>query len=69
MERLNRNLDGIYFRVKRNDKWENVCFSDMTDKEVDEVMSGRSIEWLQNMCKILGRRIREIGDELDLVCD
>ena len=30
---MDRNLDGTYFRIKRNDKCENVCFSDMTRDE------------------------------------
>lgn len=38
IERLNRNLDGVYFRVKRNNKFENICFSDMTEDETDNWM-------------------------------
>lgn len=30
---MNRNLDGYYFRVKRDGKWDNICWSDMTDEE------------------------------------
>ena len=29
------NLDGVYFRVKRNGKWDNICFSDLTEDEQD----------------------------------
>lgn len=25
-----RNMDGVYFRVKRDGKYEPVCFSDLT---------------------------------------
>lgn len=64
----NRNLDGIYFRVKRDGKWDNVCFSDLTDKEMDAVLEGRDIEWLKSVCKILGRTIKRIGDEFDICC-
>lgn len=66
---VNRNLDGVYFRVKRNDEFEIVCFSDMTEEEMDKILEGRNEAWLRNMCKILGRTIRRIGDELDIQCE
>ena len=66
---MNRNLDGIYFRVKRDDKWLNVCFSDLSDDEMEEVMQDRPVEWLKDMCKILGRTIRDIGDQLDIAME
>lgn len=31
---MDRKLDGVYFRIKRNDKWENVCFSDLTEEDM-----------------------------------
>ena len=58
---MNRNLDGVYFRVKRDDHWQNICFSDLTEKEMDNVMKDKSEEWLRNMCKILGATIKDIG--------
>lgn len=63
---MNRNLDGVYFRIKRDDKWQNICFSDLTDSEMEEVMKNRPDEWLKDMCKILGKTIRDIGDQLDI---
>lgn len=64
-----RNLDGVYFRVQRDDKWDNVCFSDLTDTEKVEVMKNRDTEWLKSMCIILTNTIRKIGDEFDIVAD
>ena len=64
-----RNLDGVYFRVQRDDKWDNVCFSDLTDTEKVEVMKNRDPEWLKSMCIILANTIRKIGDEFDIVTD
>ena len=61
-----RNLDGVYFRVERNGKWKSVCFSDLTEEEMRHQIGDRSIEWLQELCMILGRTIRHIGDELDI---
>lgn len=62
-----RDLDGVYFRLERDGKWHNICFSDLTEKEMDKVMSGRNEAWLRSLCKILGKTLRDIGDQLDLV--
>lgn len=64
-----RNLDGYYFRVQRDGKWQNVCFSDMTEDEQDEVLIGRSTAWLKSLCKGMASVVRDIGDEFDIVCD
>lgn len=69
VNQIKRNLDGIYFRVKRDEKWDNVCFSDMTQDEMENVMNNRDIDWLKSMCVQLGRTIRDIGDQLDIVCE
>ena len=63
---MNRNLDGVYFRINRDDTWQNICFSDLSDDEMEEVMNGREVAWFKSMCKILGKTIREIGDQLDI---
>lgn len=42
MEIEKRNLDGAFFRVKRDDKWQNICFSDLTDEEMDAVLNGQT---------------------------
>lgn len=62
-----RGQDGVYFRVKRGKHWESICFSDLSDEEMDKVLEGHSVEWLKKMCKILGKTIKRIGDEQDIV--
>ena len=66
-----RNLDGVYFRVERGDKWLNVCFSDMTREERNCVLEGRNECWLKELCNILADTLRDIGDAFDIVggCD
>lgn len=64
-----RNLDGIYFRVKRDYKWDDVCFSDLTDEEREEVMNNKNVEWYKSMCRILANTIRNIGEQFDIVAD
>lgn len=68
MSRRNRELDGVYFRIKRDDKWENICFSDLTEEEMYKVLEGRDTEWLKSLCIILGKTLREIGDYFDIGC-
>jgi len=63
---MNRNLDGICFRVKRNGEWESVCFSDLTFGEMREVLADYSKESLTRMCISLGHAIKEIGDAFDI---
>lgn len=64
-----RNLDGVYFKVYRDGKWDNVCFSDLTQEEMENVMKNRDVDWLKSLCIQLGKTIRKIGDELDIVCE
>lgn len=66
---MNRKLDGVYFRIKRDDKWQNICFSDLTEDEMDDVLKDRDPEWLKSMCVILGKTIKKIGDDLDIEMD
>lgn len=63
----NRNLDGLYFRVERNGKWRNICFSDLTPEERYENMKDKDKEWLKSTCDYLADRIREIGDHFDII--
>ena len=37
MSKMQRNYDGIYFRVQRDGKWQNICYSDMTQRERGEI--------------------------------
>lgn len=64
---MDRKLDGVFFRVNRNGKWQSVCFSDLTDEEMDEVLEAKSREWIKSLCKILGKTIKQIGDELNIM--
>ena len=43
-EIMDRNLDGIYFRVQRDEKWVNACFSDLTQEEMERVMGNRDVD-------------------------
>jgi hypothetical protein len=64
---MNRGLDNVYFRIIRNGKSENVCFSDLTNDEMDEVLEGFDIMNLKDLCKILGKQLRSVGDQFNLI--
>lgn len=62
-----RKLDGVFFRIKRDGQWHNICFSDLTEAEQNHVMAGRSEEWLKSLACILADVIRKIGDQFDIM--
>lgn len=65
--KMNRNLDGAYFRIERNGKWESICFTDLTMEERNKVMEkNKDVQWLMSMCNYLADTIREIGDALNI---
>jgi hypothetical protein len=59
---IERNLDGIYFRIERDGKYINRCFSDLTDKEQTESISRYDNAALQRICKLLAGVLRDITD-------
>jgi len=63
---MKRNLDGVYFRIKRDKRWDNICFSDLTDEEMNQMMENRTEEWLKSLYKILGETMRDIINTFDL---
>lgn len=64
---MDRNLDGYYFRVERDGRWESVCFSDLTEEEMDVVLQGRNEQWLKSLCKGLGVSLKKLGDTFNIV--
>ena len=61
-----RNLDGIYFRVNRDGKWVNRCFTDLTVEEREDVCGGKGSEWLKSLAFHLADVLRTIADMLDI---
>lgn len=64
---MNRNLDGCYFRVQRDGKWQNICFSDLNEQEREEALRDRNAEWLKSLCGHLADRLMLIGEQFDIV--
>lgn len=77
MTKIQRNLDGIYFRVKRDGRYENVCYSDMTAEERDEIAALREknatpeeqAAWWRSMANILADQLYDMGEQFGVVCE
>lgn len=63
---MDRELDGVYFRTFREDKWDNVCFSDLTEEEMNEVLKNKDKEFITGLAIILGKTIKVLGDTFDI---
>ena len=63
-------MTGIYVRVKRNDKWENVEFELLTDKEMEEFIAVKQAlkqdgwRWVITYAKYLRDTIKPLMDGL-----
>lgn len=64
---IKRNLDGCYFRVRRGEKYEDLCFTDLARDEQETVLKDRSPEFIVGLTLHLAKIIRQIGDEFDLI--
>lgn len=63
---MNRNLSGIYFREKIGDKWENVCFEELSEESQDRILAEKNPEFIKNLAKMLAKTINEIGNQFDI---
>lgn len=59
---MNRNLDGIYLRVKRDGNYQPICLSDMTKEELEETLNPERGEWLKGAVIHLALTLHAIGD-------
>ena len=64
---MDRNLDGIYLRIKRGEKYEAVCLSDMTEEELEANLREDKGAWLKGAVIHLALTLHEIGEMCDLV--
>ena len=64
---MNRNLDGIYLRIKRDGKYQAVCLSDMTADELEETLDPGRGDWLKGAVIHLAGQLRAVGDKFNIV--
>ena len=62
-----RNLDGVYYRVKRDGKWCNRCYTDLTEAEQNEFMSRLDEEGLKRLCSFLSNTLRNMADQMNII--
>lgn len=62
-----RNLDGIYYRVKRGTRMTDVCFTDLTASEQENVLQEYGIIELKRIVLVLARTLRQVGDDLNII--
>lgn len=63
-----RNLDSNYFRIKNNNKWESICFSDLNEEDMTELLRDKDAVFVKRLCVDLGKTIRKIGDIYNIEC-
>lgn len=61
-----RNLDTIYFRVERDGKWKNLCYTDLTPEEQDSMTEGWTAQSWERFGRYMAGQLRRMGDELNL---
>lgn len=64
-----RDLDGCYFRVQRDGRWQDICFSDLTAQERASVCQGKPAEWFESLAYHLADCLQAIGEEFNLQGD
>ena len=66
---VQRKLDGVFFRVNRDDKWCNVCLTDLTTEERDRMLAKYDRDQMYWLVGYLADLLRSIGDEFDVIAE
>ena len=68
---MERELTGIYFRVKRDDKYENIDFTDLTFEEQADILDkeGNEHGFMDRMFNFLQEDLNNLIDTFDLLND
>lgn len=61
-----RNLDGYYFNIKRQNVVETVCLSDMNEYEIDNAILKYTNKQLKALVKGLSSRLYQIGEAYNI---
>lgn len=66
---MRRNLSGIYIFDEFEGKRQPACFEDCQEEAQNKWLESLGREALMKLAKQLGKTIKDIGDQLDLVCE
>lgn len=58
-------VDGAYYRIKRGDKWDNICISDMTPTERRALFESQGSDYLLKVIDILSDSLHDMGAFLE----
>lgn len=58
----------MYFQAKnpQTDKWENICFEELSEQEKHRILDGADKEFIKGIALRLAAVLKEIGDSLNL---
>lgn len=65
---IQRDMDGVYARVMRDNKAVNRCFTDLTAEEQERFMQNLDKNGMVNLCKHLTEVLRNVIDQFDICC-
>ena len=70
---MDRHLSGVYVRIQRDGKWENVDYTDLTPEEREAFMrckaNGANYQWWVGLANTFADIIRDLGEQFDLARD
>lgn len=68
MKPQERNLSGIYARIKRDGKYQSIDITDMTPEELTEFLNSKdmSIDYLARLVQNLIETIQTIAEKFDI---
>ena len=71
MKQQERNLSGIYTRIKRDGKFQTIDITDMTSEELAEFLNGKemSIDYLTRLVQNLVETVQTIAEKFDIEVD
>lgn len=64
---VKRSLDGVYYRVKRNGEWLNICYSDLTQEERDSCTAKYTLAQMKGLADLMADALRHVGDTLNVI--
>jgi hypothetical protein len=69
MKQNRRNLSGVYifYKFEEDESREPTCFEDCPEEKQDEWLNSLDPESVKNLAKVLGKSLRELGDQLDVI--
>ena len=77
MSKVPRNLDGVFYRVERDGRWDSVCYSDMTPDERREVIYDRmgerpldeQVGYYRRLAELMADQLYSMGEQLEVMCE